>query len=736
MRMIITFLPKTHDLELFNYGLNIRVNGCISWILSRPFSRHCPRLKSIITFDFSFNMALMNILLIIFVTLLSHFQGSYSNDTDAACFDVADSDAKCWNYFECASCSILISTLDDVQCYGFGSCYNSSFDSSGNSFELYHVYCNGAYSCCNSSVEFPDSVSDHAYTYLQCDGLYSCSNSTFAVPFYSISCNGESSCAQIPLMNIMQSYHHTSYYDTSHVLTCDGFRSCDNSTFLVNNMKIYIRGYLGAVNSTFHSIYDSVYYYFYGVSSGYDSTIICYDDKKCYIECHNNACNKLNVQCIGMCNITFNCANAQRSDNCPNGYDVNANLLPDIDSMTISTYQNSFLPCNHSNSTYNNNNGVKFICNNQEECANQDLVSNENFNNQTICCTANYACNQSKNIINTGSNTRCDGKYSCAYIESMITNTNGNIYATGYGAMMHAPNVSGNVNLDFDIFCTGASSCENSTLSFANNVYCSGYYGCDGATIKFVNKVWGTGFESLYGTSLSDIFKNVYCLATYACFGAKIQNVAGKLVGFGAYTLREATIENVTDIICRGIGCLDKARIEGVNYINVDGMNSLNGAKIYSYKKENSQESFEMVINDTNDEKYSICCYKNSICKIICLSNNSCTNMKLYCESTCYIDCDESNSIDCPHVVYGDYVLWNSNITQSDTIFLTTTATTKNKDKNKNKNQLAGNDTIVVLIVTGSVILFVVVCVLIACQVKKRKNHNFSKAKTEISDEL
>ena len=759
-------------------------------------------------------MILKNELLFFFVTLvklsscdsdIDLHHGNYSNGTDDTCPYIADPFAKCWDYLECASCSILISswTWNYVQCYGFGSCYNSSIDSLSNTtFELDSAYCSGGYSCCNTSIEFPNAIASDPNNILYCDGLSSCSNSTINVLLKTIYCNGESSCAQIPLMNMMHKYNYI-YGSYSQQLNCNGFRSCDNTIFMVNNMYTYIRGYLGAVNSTFYSIYESVYYYFYGVSSGYNSTIICYDGNKCYIECHNNACNKLNIQCIGMCDITINCTYAQQSDNCPNGYDINSingNLFPNMytDQLTISTYQNSFLPCNHSN------NSVNFICNDNQECAYQELLSNKNFNNETICCTANYACFESKNIINTGSNTRCDGSYSCT--NSTIANTNGSIYATGNCAMQYSSYncnyVSNNVNayVDFDIFCTGTESCEWSSLSFGNNVYCSGYKGCFEATIKSVNNVWGTGFESLYGVNLSNIFNNVYCLTTcrqaniknvtgnvmgfgpYALAEANVKNVARQVTGFGSYILTEATIqniskkmeivgdygmygatiENVTEIVCKGIGCLGNVRIEGVNYINVDGMNSLNGATIYSYnninyKKENSnhddnQESFEMVINDTNDETYSICCYKNNICKIACLSNNSCTNMKLYCESTCYIDCDESNSIDCPNVVYGHYVLWNSNFTKSDTIFSTTIATQQtaatatiattaivltksNKNKNKNKNQVTGNSAIMVLIIVGAVIVFVVVCVLIVWQVKKRKNRNFSQVKKEILDD-
>ena len=50
----------------------------------------------------------------------------------------------------------------------------------------------------------------------------------------------------------------------------------------------------------------------------------------------------------------------------------------------------------------------------------------------------------------------------------------------------------------------------------------------------------------------------------------------------------------------------------------------------------------------------------SNICKVDCLSSNACSNLHFHCfeVGTCFVDCDESNGIDCPS--YGVYSLWTT----------------------------------------------------------------------------
>ena len=84
-----------------------------------------------------------------------------------------------------------------------------------------------------------------------------------------------------------------------------------------------MQGYVSVVSghnswSIFLSGTDS-YYYFRSVSSGKNASIICNNGDKCYIICHGNSCNGLNVSCVGNCTLNINRNSAFESDVCPDG---------------------------------------------------------------------------------------------------------------------------------------------------------------------------------------------------------------------------------------------------------------------------------------------------------------------------------------------------------------------------------------------------------------------------------
>ena len=52
----------------------------------------------------------------------------------------------------------------------------------------------------------------------------------------------------------------------------------------------------------------------------------------------------------------------------------------------------------------------------------------------------------------------------------------------------------------------------------------------------------------------------------------------------------------------------------------------------------------------TNTNEFNVYCNVSNICKIKCLSSNACSNLHLHCydAATCFVDCDETNGINCP----------------------------------------------------------------------------------------
>ena len=100
----------------------------------------------------------------------------------------------------------------------------------------------------------------------------------------------------------------------------------------------------------------------------------------------------------------------------------------------------------------------------------------------------------------------------------------------------------------------------------------------------------------------------------------------------------------------------------GVNNIESKGYSCLVASTITSNlssisqasSNENASSIMIVEINGTNSNSFSIYCSINDICKIRCYSSDSCTYMNLYCDGTCYIDCNETNGINCP-IVMGNY---------------------------------------------------------------------------------
>ena len=131
---------------------------------------------------------------------------------------------------EDASCfGDTISTSSDVQCYGYLSCSTASIASSGS-----YVYCDGSYSCFNTTHLIATSSSTDLY----CRGLHSCAFINLISAAW-IGCEGEGSC-----------YGGIVY--ANNILYCRGARSCAETTIYVND-SVHAHGYASLKNSEMFS---------------------------------------------------------------------------------------------------------------------------------------------------------------------------------------------------------------------------------------------------------------------------------------------------------------------------------------------------------------------------------------------------------------------------------------------------------------------------------------------------
>ena len=175
--------------------------------------------------------------------------------------------------------------------------------------------------------------------------MFSCSkSSTITNELGNTYCNGEQSCAESPI----------EMSRTGYKLLCRGDHSCFESDIVstVADIGIFMHGDLSGLNAKISIEGTSVssYWYFYGSSSGYNASIECSSSQTCNIYCHGNACNEINLINNGGNVICHTSLSAEKSDVCPDGYDVPdfIDSIPILVNTTVSTYENSVLVCNNS----------------------------------------------------------------------------------------------------------------------------------------------------------------------------------------------------------------------------------------------------------------------------------------------------------------------------------------------------------------------------------------------------
>ena len=251
------------------------------------------------------------------------------------------------------------------------------------------------------------------------------------------------------------------------------------------------------------------------------------------------------------------------------------------------------------------------------------------------------------------------------------------------------------------MYCTALYACKSAVLTNHNNIYASGGHSAKYSAITFVTNVFGFGYLSLCESNITQVKQTLYCLALEACLEAKVSNynviyangyhalasatIINGMSGIFAYgesVLANATIDNVGSgnlmrLYCIGTEVCSGADIRGVWKIVAMGKNVLRHAVIVSSISCNnndasSEESneFSIEISGAMDGNYYLYCNESDSCNIECLSSDACGNLKIYCEGSCTVSCDERDGISCPQGNWNKTTIPET--TGNDDVWLTT----------------------------------------------------------------
>ena len=100
-------------------------------------------------------------------------------------------------------------------------------------------------------------------------------------------------------------------------------------------------------------------------------------------------------------------------------------------------------------------------------------------------------------------------------------------------------------------------------------------------------------------------------------------------------------------------------RITKVRNIIVNAINALDDSVIISEFEEGAADrTLKVAINGSHSSAVYLYCNDTDICKINCQSSGACGKLILSCNGTCYVNCDESNGIECP--IVGVYSIWTT----------------------------------------------------------------------------
>ena len=472
----------------------------------------------------------------------------------------------CNNAFNCTNMTIT-EFVNNVNCYGYFSCFESHILLSLNSTTEADIVCGGAYSCYHSNINLTADESPRIY----CNGLFSCASaSSIYIDHGTIECYGEQSCSNSTITT-----------DTSESqIICSGYRACYNG-IMTHVTTASLLGYSAAQNATFYSGQTDTDLIFKGPSSGDGATVYCNIGHICTIECYNNACNNLtlNNSLGGEFKVTCTDGDSEKSDLCPKGitFDllemyndynysvINPNLIT-MKHFKPTTIDNSITVCDE-NDTIN--------CQDAQECRNQQSITTTNG---SVCCTGYESCRpQSDIFITTNSfeslvSTRCDGQTGCQDLTLINTTNGGDIYFSGYSSGKGIKQViqSGNKT---NVFCLGQGSCQNAnSIENVNNVYCVAFASCVSATIESVNNVYiygsGSDIVNSNGININNVTANIYCKGEKICATSSFKNVSGSIYATGMQSLYRSKLENIdNNVIAFGKQTVSSCSITNVNKV-------------------------------------------------------------------------------------------------------------------------------------------------------------------------
>ena len=224
---------------------------------------------------------------------------------------------QCHEAFSCANATLK--SNQSIECYGTSSCRNAV---SLQIVETDHEYieCFGGFSCFGSSKMTVSGESE-----IECAGLLSCAfvgEISTSIDGY-VRCHAELSCfsSLIKLVSGMNAPTR---------MTCNGFRSCGNSSIYLigTEAEITFRGEEAAKNTlvytngsnTTSGISDNYFLItFSGVKVSLNATVICNEHDNCEIVCQGYGCEGLEIICNDCNNVSIICDDAAKGDVCQTG---------------------------------------------------------------------------------------------------------------------------------------------------------------------------------------------------------------------------------------------------------------------------------------------------------------------------------------------------------------------------------------------------------------------------------
>ena len=197
----------------------------------------------------------------------------------------SSSDIACTGTTGCHSSTIVGTNANyAIECYGYYSCAYAK-----NITGIGYISCRGAQSCANvrGSIRQPTTAK-----YIKCSGYWSCASSTIEDTGYLVGCDGEYACYSSNILGVPNVFVRGNWA---------GYRATISSQNLYTGSTMTVN--------------------MYGYTSGYLSTLICYDSTHtCYLNCDGNGCWNAEINTtLGSGTWIVSCDEDSNID-CPNGY--------------------------------------------------------------------------------------------------------------------------------------------------------------------------------------------------------------------------------------------------------------------------------------------------------------------------------------------------------------------------------------------------------------------------------